>query len=281
MLSIGVLGGALFVLSRTGTRQTRNPAGHGPSTGGAVVGSGGTAEHHAKSGHTLALADGQYLYVRWTTTMTGWNYTQQSWWATDGSGRTAFDCSVDPCQDPACGPNFCDGYSGPPNETYGPGQYPTDDDMSGLSTDPQVLLGQLLARTAPGGKSPEPAVSPGPELTPGVTAGGLLYAISSLLADPNGTPELKAAVFEVATGIDAVNVTTGAADPAGRPATMLEFSLDGSAVHRLYFDPGTHLLMADAWSDSDTTTVYDQGIVTSTESIPHGGEWLFPRSPRG
>src|SRR5436305_1714878 len=89
ILVIGVLGGTLAVLSRTGSREIRNPAGHGSAGGSTITSGRGTAGR-------LALGDGQYLYVRWTTTMPGWSYTQQSWWATDDSGRTTFECSQDP-----------------------------------------------------------------------------------------------------------------------------------------------------------------------------------------
>ena len=266
-LVAGVLGGALFVLSKTGSK-----VGHQAPLGGS---SGSTGPGR------LALGEGQYLYTRFRQVMPGWGFEQQSWWATDGSGRTKFDCSTPHCTDPNCQTGqACDGYGGYPDGAWGPGKFPTDDDMTGLSTDPAQLLPELLDRTSPGGKSPEPAFSPGPELTPGVTVGGLLDAIENILGDPNGTPELKAAVFEVASGIDGVTVSTGAIDPVGRPATKLSWSLDGSQTAEYYFDPGTGLLMATDWSgQSGTYAVYDQGIVSSTDDVPTGDQWLFGESP--
>ena len=273
-LVAGVVGGVLFTLSKSGSRTGhRTPLdGHSSRTGQA-----------GQANQALALGDGQYLYVRFHQVMPGFDFTQQSWWATDGSGRTQFDCSTEGCMDPNCqGQDGCSGYGGPPNKTYGPGEFPTDDDLTGLSTDPDELLPQLLARTAPGGESPEPAFSPGPELTPGVTVGGLLYAIESILTDPNGSPDLKAAVYTVAAGLDGVTVHDGATDPAGRPATLLEWSLDGSTEARHYFDPDTHLLMASSWAGQDDTyAVYDQGIVGSTDAIPTGDQWFFPESDQG
>jgi hypothetical protein len=262
ILAVGVLGGTLVVLGRAGFHGSGNPA------------AGGNASHvkqDQRADH-LALADGQYLYVRWTNNEVG--FVQQTWWGTDGSGKVTDDCTV-----PDCTANWGFG----PQGVFGPGEFPTDDDLAGLSTDPTELFAQLLARTAPGGRSPEPPVSPGPELTPGVTAGGLLYAIDNLLQDPNGTPELKAALFEVALGIEGVTVKKGMTDPAGRPAVVLEFGYGAGSgePNDYYFDPATRLLMAIApVGDPGNSALYDQGIVTSTDAVPAGDQWLFPEAPR-
>jgi hypothetical protein len=146
--------------------------------------------------------------------------------------------------------------------------------MTGLSTDPAALKEQLLERTAPGGSSPEPPVSPGPDLAPGVTEGGLLYAIDSLLQDPNGSPEVKAAVFEVARSLSSVKESTGV-DPAGRQAIVLDLAYGTPLFPQGYFfDPATHLLMAIRSSD-DVYQLYDRGIVDSTDAVPSGDQWLF------
>jgi hypothetical protein len=258
-LMAGLVGGGLVALGRVG--------GHGTARTGAGLGP-----------VAPALGDGQYLYVRWTMVDPTVGSVTQSWWGTDGSGRTQFDCTVAGCDQPKCNESgsFCDSYSGPPDATYGPGRFPTDDDLTGLSTDPDELLPQLLARTAPGGHSPEPAFSPGPELTPGVTMGSLLDAIENILEDPNGTPELKVAVFQVASGLQGVTVDRGVTDPAGRPATSLTFTVE-DAQRSYFFDPNTGLLMAVSWpSTPGTHWLYDQGIVPSTTATPSGDQWLFP-----
>lgn len=253
VLTAAVLGGTLFALNKAGREH-----------GTARLGAYGTSD-------APALADGEYLYVRWTNVDPGVGFVVQTWWANDGSGKLLAACTDRNCEE---------NYGFPPRGTFGPGAFPTDDNMTGLSTDPATLKEQLLERTAPGGTSPEPPVSPGPEIAPGVTEGGLLYAIDSLLQDPNGSPDLKAAVFEVARGLDSVKQSSGT-DPAGRPATVLDFAFNTPQFPQHYFfDPSTHLLMAISSSDA-VYQLYDQGIVDSAEAVPSGDQWLFAEgSPR-
>jgi hypothetical protein len=251
VLAGGVLGGTLFALNKAGRE-------HGTARPGAF----GTSQ-------APALGDGQYLYVRWTNVNPGSGFVMETWWANDGSGRVAASCT-----DPGC-----EGHYGfPPQGTFGPGGFPADSDLNGLSADPDTLEEQLLTRTAPGGNSPEPPVSPGPEMGPGVTEGGLLYAIDSLLQDPNGSPDLKAAVFEVARTVSSVKEYSGT-DPSGRAAIVLNFAYGTPQLPSEYFfDPTTHLLMAISSSDG-VYQLYDQGIVTSTDSAPSGDQWLFAEAP--
>src|SRR6266568_3148684 len=83
------------------------------------------------------------------------NIVTETWWKSDGSGRAAFDCTI---------PNCDKVWGSGPTGTFGPGEFPTDSDVTELSTDPAVLANQLLDRTGPNGKSPEPdQISPGPE----------------------------------------------------------------------------------------------------------------------
>jgi hypothetical protein len=265
VLAVGVLGSALFVLSRAGRHGTGTPA------TGSTGQKNPTIKKGKMQGTHLALADGQYLYRRWTNMRSDVAFVVETWWANDGSGRVEVRCIT---------PNCDQSYGFGPQGTFGPGQFPTDDDLTGLSTDPSELLSQLLARTAPGGSSPEPPVSPGPELKPGVTVGGLLYAIDSLLEDPNGSPDLKAAVYDVTAGAETVQVTEGMTDPAGRPATVLEFAYGSDPAMDYYFDPTNHLLMAiTSPLDQCGFSTFDQGIVDSTDATPTGGQWLFPESP--
>ena len=129
--------------------------------------------------------------------------------------------------------------------TFGPRAFPVDSDLSGLSTDPSVLSQQLLDRTAPSGNSPEPdQISPGPELASGVSAGSLWRAITEILKDPNATPDLRAAVFEVARTVPGVEVVDHTTDPLGRPAMALRFPYDGGTVAEYDFDPSTLQVMA-------------------------------------
>jgi hypothetical protein len=251
VLAGGVLGGTLFALNKAGREHgTARPGAFGTST-------------------APALGDGQYLYIRWTNVHPGSGFVMQTWWASDGSGKVAASCT-----DPTC----ADHYGFPPQGTFGPGQFPADSDLRGLSTDPATLKDQLVTRTAPGGNSPEPPVSPGPDIAPGVTEGGLLYAIDSILQDPNGSPDLKAAVFEVARTVSSVKEHSGT-DPAGRPAIVLTIAYGTPQLPSEYFfDPTSHLLMAISSSDA-VYQLYDQGIVSSTDAVPTGEQWLFAEAP--
>ncbi len=219
-----------------------------------------------------ALLAGQYLYLDRTEVAPGGLIVTETWWTTDDSGRLAFDCTIPDCSN---------AYGAPPTGTFDAGKFPTDDNVSGLSADPSVLLQQLEQRTAPGGRSPEPPFSPGPELTPGVTAGSLWDAVTNILEDPTGGPDLRAALFDVAYGIPGVQVQTDVTDPAGRAAIALELATPGGgAPATLYFDPSTHQLMAEGEPPgtigSSGYTLYSEGIVSSIDTTPSGAQWLFP-----
>src|SRR5689334_19902643 len=77
-LVFGVVGGALFALSRTG--------GHGGHTASTSAGS------------ALALADGQYLYLEELVTTGYGDVRIQTWWANDGSGHVEASCSTSDCR---------------------------------------------------------------------------------------------------------------------------------------------------------------------------------------
>jgi hypothetical protein len=138
----------------------------------------------------------------------------------------------------------------------------------------------VVERTSPSGRSPEPAFSPGPEFTPGVTVGSVLDAVEKILTDPNAQPDLQGAVFQVASGMDGVLVREHQLDPAGRAATVLVVpGIDGGAASNWYFDPATSLIMGYGPTDGSREFTFDQGIVDSTEAVPSGDQWLFP--PQG
>jgi len=252
VLSVAVIG-ALLVGLRF---EDRGP-------GSALPGAGGNAQGRQ------ALQPGQYLYLRETMAVDNGKIVTQTWWASDDSGRLAFDCTVQDCAKTA------------PTGSYGPGDFPTDDDVGGLSADPSILLTQMEQRTAPGGSSPEPEFSPGPELTSGVTAGSLWDAGTNILQDPTGGPDLRAALTQVLSNLPGVQVRTGVTDPAGRPSTalVLDGVLDGGAPAAIYVDPATGQLMAEGAppgsNGSSGYVIYDEGVVSSTDAAPSGGEWLF------
>jgi len=251
VLSVAVIGALLVGLRFESRGRTHALPGSGPQ---------------AQSG----LGDGQYLYLSRSIVLDNGKIVTQTWWKNDDSGRIAFDCTVPDCAKTQ------------PTGTFGPGAFPTDDNVSGLSADPSLLLTQMEQRTAPGGGSPEPEFSPGPELTSGVTAGSLWDAGTNILADPTGGPDLRAALVQVLSGLPGVQVQTGVQDPAGRPATALVLAgvLDGGAPSAIYVDPTTDQLMAmgapPGSNGSSEYVLYDEGVVTSTDAPPAGDEWLFP-----
>ncbi len=268
-----VLVGALVAGSLTILRSTGR---HGsPAAGGSGSGVGSSGRNGGVS-RPAGLQPGQYLYVKQTLSLHGETFTTQTWWATDGSGRMRISCSNGDCQTDS-GPGYSSYYGTPGDHTYTSGKFPADSDLTALSTDPSTLEGQLVGRTAPGGNSPEPAFSPGPELTPGVTVGSLLDAIENILNDPNDQPDLAAAAFQVVSQTQDVQVRTNQSDPAGRAATILVVpGIDGGSASNWYFDPATNLFMGYGPTDGSREFTFDQGIVDSTDSTPSGSQWLFP-----
>jgi len=267
----GVLGGSLVVLQH----MSRAP-------GHVAIGPMG-----ARTGTAPALPDGSYVYRTATLTSQGYftvgsnqldhlAFTMTTWWANDGSGRVEHGCITSGCET---------SYGFGPSGVFDAGAFPTDDDVTGLSSDPQTLLTQLEARSGAGGNSPEPAFSPGPELADGVTVGAVLDAAVNILEDPNGSPELKAACYDVIRGMPTVEETDGVTDPAGRPAVQLRFEMDTWGPVDYFFDPTTHLLMAEdsggvGSADHHRATIYHVAIVGSTDATPAADQSLFPEAPQ-
>ncbi len=229
----------------------------------------------------IRIGAGEFAY--WKTVHVGphWKATVETWWSEDGSGRIRAQ-------------SISGGYAAPRDQTWGPGQFVRvvrhAIDLSGLSTDPGVLTQQLLERSAPGGSSPQPAVT----LVPGASteASVLWRAVEALVAMPNATPELRAALFEVAARLEGIVRDDGARDPVGRPAVALSFSSDQDA-YTMFFDASTRLHLATVISGSgactpecvETETRYDivtaGGIVRSRRETPSEPEMFFlgPQKP--
>jgi len=254
VLTAALIAGGLLVVDR-GTSRPR------------AAGSGDSSSVHAP-----ALAERQYLYRKAIGVGVRGRAVETTWWATNESGARRADCTAPPS----------DCRSGPQG-TFAPGEFPsTVGDVSGLSSEPATLLRQLEERTAPGGGSPEPRSS-GAQLSPGVSAGSLWLAVSNLAAASSGGPDLKAALFQVATGIPGVFVQRNVTDPVGRPAVALSLGdpSSGEAVTVLYFDPATGQLIAvgiapDAHGGPFGYQVIETGIVDSIGSVPSGDRWLSP-----
>lgn len=182
----------------------------------------------------------------------------ESWFGLDDSGRIRGGGAV--------------------SDTYAAGDFPNDTgDLSGLSTDPATLLGQLVQRTGPDGASPEPYdyFTTGPESP--LTA-GLVRAAGELLDDANSTPALRAALAQVLAGLDGASVQRGQ-DPFGREAVEVSIQSE-RATHHWWFDPQTLQLLDTANGEPHGPGYFLQvveasGYVDSTDST-HPEHGLIP-----
>jgi hypothetical protein len=206
----------------------------------------------------LAMRQGEYFYLRVASSeeSDGWIRDEETWWGLDGSGEVRNRSTRQ------------DKYPYPPSGAYGEGDFPTwRSGVSSLSTDPQSLVVQLREDSSAGGGGPE--------------AERLWDATSFLLIEtPYAAPELRAALFEVARGIDGVTRTEEARDPVDRAAISLAFSdAEDGATWTLYFDPGTHQAMAWTFRSGrggDSRVILESGIVDASGARPVGKEWLVP-----
>lgn len=195
----------------------------------------------------LALRPGEYFYLRVTSDEAEDGHIRdlETWWAPDGSGEVRNRSTRQ------------DKYPYPPSGVYGDGEFPEPYDVSSLSTEPEVLAAQLREGTFEG-------------------------AVALLLETPYLSPGLRAALFEVASGLEGVTVIEGAHDPAGRQAIALETSeLDSedSATWRTYFDAGTHQAIAWTFESSRGGSAWillDSAIVDGPGTRPDADDWLVP-----
>jgi hypothetical protein len=220
----------------------------------------------------LDLRPGQYFYLKGTILGTGdgSRIDQETWWAPDGSGELRF------------GTNRPDKYVPyPPEGVYGKGEFPLpyQDDVSSLSMDPSILEVQLHERAERDGDT-------------------LWRTILNLLdfeRSPTTLPELRAALFEVAGDMEGVTRRDHIEDPVGREAVSLALTevVQGvddtgnpvaSPMHwALFFDPGTHQLMAEAVGfdgPPQPFLILESGIVDSRGAEPAEDQALFPRPLR-
>lgn len=191
-----------------------------------------------------------------------------TWWNDDDEGRLVVDQK--------------EGY-GIDAGRFGPGQFPNDNgiDVSDWPLETEALTRFLLDRSAEDGTSPAPLVTPPPDGAP--NDGQLWRAITDLVVDPHVTPEVRAALLDVAASLQGSRVRADVVDPAGRPAHVIEFGNWGGEVpERLYVDPSTHELLA--WTKSSTANedafwvylVQDVGVVPATDVAPGRRERSIP-----
>jgi hypothetical protein len=242
-VAAAAVGGGVILLSRLGQDHVD-------------TGEGGW--HSTKA---LALQRGEYFYLRVESSEAedGQVRDEETWWGLDGSGEVRNRSTRQ------------DKYPYPPSGTYEEGDFPMWlRHVQQLSTDASVLDGQLRVDPWDWGGGPED------ERLWDLT--GVL-----LLETPSATPELRAALFEVASRISGVAINEKDADPVGRPAIALSFSdAKNGITWRMYFDPGTHQAMA--WSfrsdrGGEGWVLLGSGIVGSSGVRPEGDQWLVPPLP--
>jgi hypothetical protein len=249
--------------------------GNGSSIGDTTSPASGPATSAATTDPNLVAGPGHYYYWKITGIYPEKSGSVQVWYGWDGSGILKTSSGIDPA-----------GKDTP--TSWGAGQFPYGDDLSGLSTDPAVLVDQLRSRSAPGGPSPQPAVTPLDGQRP--DTGGLVRAISDLLTDaPQLLPEQRQAMYRVLVDLPTAEDLGSAVDPGGRPAVAVRIvTTDGATT--FYFDPDTHLFTAEKLSfesndpsiPSETWYVMMEagGIAESATSEPSPDQRFFPDAER-
>ena len=255
----GVAGGLVVIGQHTGNRS-----GAGPGDSG----SGTTA-----AGPNLVAAPGQYYYWKFTYVLSDGRAEMTEWSSPDGSGRMVASTTTP------------DSFGVPQSETWAAGDAPwyAREDLSGLSADPATLLRQLLDRNAPGGASPQLAVTPLPGQDP--DTGGLVRAVEALedAFAPASPPRLRAALYDVLRGLPTARDLGPDTDPAGRAAVAVSITTEG-AERTFWFDPGTHVFMAERWQPTESGSdwplsyliVQAGGITDGTSSTPDPDSRFFP-----
>ncbi len=250
VVAITVIGGGLTLLSGL-IRERVKPGSHGAE----------------QVDPRLILDPGEYFYLKVSSSeaVDGHIRDEETWWALDGSGSVRNNSTRQ------------DKYPTPPSGVYEAGQFPVEADLSRLSTDPQRLATQL-ASVSPFADmlacESELACEPEPER--------IWRVIGTLLLDfPNATPDLRAALFEVAAGLPGVRTTEHVEDPVGRSATTLSFTNpDERITWTDYFDPATRQLMSwtSVYEDNRPAwVVFESAIVVASGVQPADDEWLFPQ----
>ena len=132
---------------------------------------------------------------------------------------------------------YIDGYTD--NQKHGPGR-PNYDQLSKLPTDPAQLK-QLIQNRK---------VEPGP---PGDFE--TFQIIGDLLRDTDAPPDLRAALYTIASQLPAVKLIGATHDQLGRPGTGVAYDSFGQR-NELIFDPQTSALLAEQTSVTRRSRLY-------------------------
>lgn len=114
------------------------------------------------------------------------------------------------------------------DETFGPGEL-WFEDLSALPTDVEALRAVIEGRASEGDKPHKPE---------------MFVVIGDLLRETNPSPELRAALYEVAATIPGIELLGEVADESGRPGIGVASTAFGIR-HELIFDPETSAILGE------------------------------------
>jgi hypothetical protein len=274
----------------TAVAVTAGPARGGPGGGVATPGTSPSTPGHALSRGQLVLyrlaslstaapaLAGRYVILSETDsetdqagasertsvvdTLTGASTTYQHAVAADGQGPSS-------------------AYGGEPSTlAEGPDPTSTEAWFAALPSDPAALRARLLAlakqqaaqaaaefqqQAAKAGRS-LPADGGQPVLS---DDDDVYQEADTLLWSPLVQPTLRAALYKVLAGTSGFTVTSGASDPAGRPAVAMTRHYNGvPETDTTYEDPTTGAVLAQVWQEGGDTITAVYQPVTSSNSIP-------------
>jgi hypothetical protein len=160
------------------------------------------------------------------------------------------------------------------------GTSPTLAQLDAMPTDPAALRATLLAQAEQqlrqaqqylnqkrGGKATPVAVPKYPQ-----TPDDLLFEqATNLLWEPDLSPQLRSAIYQVLAATPGVVVSTGVKDSSGRPATEISRSTSPLAGDKaeVFEDPATGATLESAWSSNAGGFYEDLYLkITYTNTIP-------------
>jgi hypothetical protein len=166
--------------------------------------------------------------------------TREAWIAPEGSGRLKQEGL---------------------HETFGPGAL-WFEDLSSLPTD-LAALRQVIEERSGDGDDPPPSTAP--TASPGVSADphqGMFTVIGDLLRETHASPELRAALYEIVSTLDGVQLIGETTDELGREGIGVGH-WDGENLEVLIFDPSTSAILGERTETGDGEVIGWSAVVAS------------------
>ena len=203
--------------------------------------------------------------------------TRQIWISPDGSGRLAESYGSPTFLTPADkarwiqagSPPLTDGHL-PPDVSGGPGTLYFVN-MSQLPTNPSVLKALLdNGRLDDGGLETHPPGSPnGPYTYPTPGPAKEFEDVGDLLSETYASPQLRAALYQVAATLPGVELVGTVTDDQGRTGTAVAYASQGVRTE-LIFDPTTSALLEERVVVTDSSKIGPSSGVPPHDNIPAG-----------